>query len=215
MLEINNLSVSLNKNKILSDLSLKSEKGTTIGILGKNGAGKTTLFNTIYGDIKFDGNILFNSKKIKKSDIGYVEAENYFYPYMLGKEYLSFFSLNQNFVEEFTPFFDLPLNEYVHNYSTGMKKKLAILSVIAMDKEILLFDEPFNGLDFESVEVLYKIIKNLKKQHKIILISSHIIETLTNTCDFICVLNNGVIESIINQNNFDKILLKIRVNRES
>lgn len=62
--------------------------------------------------------------------------------------------------------FNLPLDEYVDTYSTGMKKKLALIGVLLLDKPIIILDEPFNGLDFEGVHILYKIIRTLKSKKR-------------------------------------------------
>lgn len=203
MLEINNLNVSFKNQKILKELSLKINKNEVIGILGKNGAGKSTLFNSIYRNIKFDGEILINNRPIEKNDIGFVEAENYFYPYMLGEEYLKFFNKNELEINKLVKIFNIPLNKFIDEYSTGMKKKIAIISTIALNRPILLLDEPFNGLDMESVENLYLVINELKKKNITIIISSHIIETLINVCDKICFLQNSTI-----QKTYDKVDFK-------
>jgi len=106
---------------------------------------------------------------------------------------------------------------FVENYSTGMKKKLAFIGVIAMDRPILILDEPFNGVDIESNEKILQLLIRLKSTNKIIIIASHIIESLTRICDKINLLENGVIKTTYEKNEFsilenelkDKIKLKI------
>ncbi|HEY9178429.1 MAG TPA: AAA family ATPase, partial [Flavipsychrobacter sp.] len=85
--------------------------------------------------------------------------------------------------------FQLPLEEYVHNYSTGMKKKIALLGNILLNKKILLLDEPTNGLDLETNEFFKLLIKRLREHGVTVLISSHILETLFGISDTITFLS--------------------------
>lgn len=206
MLEINNLNVSYKKQDVIKDLSLKIEKGTILGLLGKNGAGKTTLFESLYQSTNYSGEINWNNQKLKRKEISYLETENYFYPYITGNEYLDYFSVNNN--EKFKSLnerFKLPLDKFVQYYSSGMKKKLALIGMLMLDKPLNILDEPFNGVDFEGVHILYEIIKELKSENKVVIISSHIIETLFHTCDKIAILKEGKIDEIYSKNEFEKL----------
>lgn len=202
MLRIHNLSSSFHTTEVLKNVNLEVNKGTVFGILGKNGAGKTTFFDCIYQNKKYAGTILFSESKISRTHISYLETENYFYPYITGNEYLNFFSSNTVDFKQLSTAFNLPLNKYVQDYSSGMKKKLALLGMLLLDKPINILDEPFNGVDFEGVNQVYEIIDNLKSKQKIILISSHVIETLFRTCDKIGILNNGSIEYVYSKTDF-------------
>lgn len=194
MISINDLTVSYEKGiPVISALDARFEDNSIHGIVGLNGAGKTTLLNTIYGLIKPDrGEISYNGLKINKRDLSYLETENFFYPNITGEEHLNIFKSNTgNFdITQWNALFKLPLRELIETYSTGMKKKLAILSVISLDKPVMILDEPFNGLDLETVRVLRTILLNLKDR-KTIIITSHILETLTNLCDNMSYLEDG------------------------
>ena len=168
MLTINNLNLSFAQNKILDNLSLTIKYSNIYGILGKNGAGKTSLFECLFQTNKYSGEILLGENKICRNDIGYLETENYFYPYITGKEYLSYFTESPNEYLDLIGKFSLPLDKYIDTYSTGMKKKIALVANLLLDKPILILDEPFNGVDFEGVILLYDIIKSLKKRNKIV-----------------------------------------------
>ena len=207
MLEIRNISVKYSEDYILKDLSIPVDciNNNVLGILGKNGAGKTTLFNTLYGVLNFSGEILWKGKKLDREDIAYLETVNYFYPYITGKEYLNYFSSDLSTVENYSTLLNLPLDEFVDTYSTGMKKKLALIGILLLDKPINILDEPFNGMDFEGVHILYDIIKDMKSRNKIIIISSHIIETLFHTCNNIAFLQDGMVEKIIGRNEFGQL----------
>jgi ABC-2 type transport system ATP-binding protein len=87
--------------------------------------------------------------------------------------------------------FDLPLNQYASTYSTGMKKKLAITAILLQENEYFILDEPFNGVDIQSNIILTEIILKLKELNKIVIISSHIFSTLSETCDEIHLLRKG------------------------
>lgn len=206
MLEIKNISVSFKDKNVLQNLNLEIEEGIILGILGKNGAGKTTLFESLYQSQKYSGEILWQNQKLLRENISYLETENYFYPYITGREYLSYFAKDKlPKTIELAEKFQLPLDKYVQYYSSGMKKKLALIGMLMLDKPINILDEPFNGVDFEGVHLLYDIIRELKQSNKIVIISSHIIETLFHTCDRIVTLENGFISNIFEKSDFEKL----------
>lgn len=206
MLEIKNLSVSFKDKIVLQNLNLEIEEGKILGILGKNGAGKTTLFESLYQSQKYNVEILWHNRKLLREDISYLETENYFYPYITGREYLSYFSKEKlPKTIELAEKFQLPLDKYVQYYSSGMKKKIALIGMLMLDKPINILDEPFNGVDFEGVHLLYDIILDLKQSNKTVIISSHIIETLFHTCDKIVTLENGSITNIFDKTNFEQL----------
>lgn len=206
MLEIKNISVSFKDKNVLQNLNLEIEEGIILGILGKNGAGKTTLFESLYQSQKYSGEILWKNQKLLRQNISYLETENYFYPYITGREYLSYFAKDKlPKTIELAEKFQLPLDKYVQYYSSGMKKKLALIGMLMLDKPINILDEPFNGVDFEGVHLLYDIIRELKQSNKMVIISSHIIETLFHTCDRIVTLENGLISNIFEKTDFERL----------
>ena len=206
MLEVRNLNVSFKNQKVLQGFNLNIENGEIVGILGKNGAGKTTFFESLFRNVKFSGEIILENQHLKREQISYLETENYFYPYITGKEYLSYFKeiSNSKYIELIEKF-NLPLNKFVQYYSSGMQKKLALIGMLLLDKPINILDEPFNGVDFEGVHILYDIIGNLKSENKIVIVSSHIIETLFHTCDKIAILQNGQIEKIYEKSEYEQL----------
>lgn len=206
MLEISNLEVFLNNHKILDKISLSVQAGEIIGILGVNGAGKTTLFRTIFGFVKkYQGEILWKGQKVQKQFVEFLEAESYFYPYITGKEYLEIVT-KKSYQLHHNEYFKIPLESLVENYSTGMKQKLALWAVLETPKPVILLDEPFNGIDFEGVEYLYSCLKELQKQRKAILLTSHIFETLTRVCSRILLLENGRISQTLFPNEYTNFL---------
>jgi ABC-2 type transport system ATP-binding protein len=188
-------------------------------MLGANGAGKTTLFQIIYGLLTpSKGEVIFPEKNFDTSNIGYLETEPRFYPYMKGEEYIDLLSHgNPTFdANLWNEIFKLPLNKLIDTYSTGMKKKLALLGIISQDKPIMLLDEPFNGLDLETVGNLNLILKELKKKNKIIVLTSHILEVLKInwlcSSDKISFLNKGSIQQTFSKPDFQNIDKYIKSN---
>lgn len=203
MVEIEDVFFKINSKEIINGVKFSIGKGIITGVLGKNGAGKTTLFRLIFGFYKpFKGNIHFNNRPLKKEDISFLETEQYFYPYMRGIEYLKLINNNFTQIDQWNEIFNLPLNELVDNYSTGMKKKLAFIGILLQDRPILLLDEPFNGVDLEGNEKMISILNHIKKD-KIILISSHVLSLLTSLSDHIFVLEKGQIKDDFHRDQYE------------
>ncbi len=200
MLEITNLSASYPGKRVLQDINLQAQAASVHGIVGGNGAGKTTFFNTVYGfHPATEGALRWSGRPLQRSDIGYLETNNFFYSAITGREYLRLFrSVNRDFpADEWADMLHLPLDEWIDYYSTGMKKKIALLAVIKTGKPVLLLDEPYNGLDLESQYLLRDIVLRLKARGHTILLSSHILETLTPVCDAIHYLADGSIQRVV------------------
>lgn len=207
MISIDNLNVKYKDNHVLKNLCLKIPEQSAHGLVGLNGSGKTTLLNTIYGlKEKESGSISCNSAPVTKNSIAFLEASNYFYPYITGKEYLSMFKTqNTGFdIDKWNDLFELPLNKLVDNYSTGMKKKLALMGAICLNREIMILDEPFNGVDLDTVQKIKTLLLRLKAS-KTIIITSHILESLLSLCDYLSYLNNGVIQFTKEKKEFSSV----------
>ncbi|HAS47059.1 MAG TPA: hypothetical protein DCS93_41630 [Microscillaceae bacterium] len=192
MLAIQDFSVSYQKGtKVIENLSLNLIPGKIHGIVGLNGSGKTTFLKALYGSIpSIGGSVHWEGKPVKSKQMAFLETHNFFYHKITGQEYLRLFQMkNPAFdIEQWNRLFDLPLNKLVDNYSTGMKKKLAFLGILALDRPILILDEPYNGVDVESYSKIQIILRKLAHQGKTILITSHIFESLVAICDQISLL---------------------------
>ena len=104
----------------------------------------------------------------------------------------------------------LPLNQYVSTYSTGMKKKLALMAILVQGNECFILDEPFNGIDINGSIMLTEIILKLKQLNKTIILSSHIFSTLSDTCDEIHILRNGEFTEVVEREDFDRLESQMR-----
>ena len=207
-LQINGLSFGYDPNSpVLTALSLEIEAGTRHGILGVNGAGKTTLFQVVSGwQPPSEGVVLWEGAALRREQVAMLDAEPYFYPYMTGLEYLRFLKEDAEQIERWNRLFSLPLDQLAESYSTGMKKKLAFIGVLLQEtRPVLILDEPFNGVDFESNEKMMLILSQNMLSNRTILISSHILPTLMRVCDRISVLRSGNIERTFEKAEFDEL----------
>jgi len=106
--------------------------------------------------------------------------------------------------------FDLPMNQYANNFSTGMKKKLALTGILIQKNDFFILDEPFNGVDIQSNMLITEIIRKIRALGKTVIISSHIFSTLKDTCDHIYPLREGVLESPVSKGDFDELDEKMK-----
>jgi ABC-2 type transport system ATP-binding protein len=207
MIEVKNLYKCYGKKEVLSGLSFELYPSQIQGIVGENGSGKTTLFECIRNLTEYKGSVLID----RPAKIGYMPASFYYYPNMKGIEYIEFclsarkLRIDKVEVASFNKLFELPLNEYAANYSTGMKKKLAFMAMLMQQNDIFLLDEPFNGLDLASCLLFKQILLHLREKNKMIFLSSHIISSLTDICNRILYIRQGTIRKIYAKEEFDTI----------
>lgn len=193
MIKINELNKNYGKNEVLKNISMEFSKGKSYGIVGENGAGKTTLFRCIAGLESYNGEIISDIIPLK-NHLGLLLTDPFFFSKITGKEYIRLLCNARGKTSldfDSRNIFDLPLDQYASTYSTGMKKKLAITAILLQENEYFILDEPFNGVDIQSNILLTEIILKLKELNKIVLISSHIFSTLSDTCDEIHLLRKG------------------------
>jgi len=180
--------------------------------LGLNGAGKTTLLKVVSGAKKADaGTLSFQENTLQKEQVAFLETQIFFYPRITGREYLRMFQVgNPRFdIRAWNELFELPLDKLVDHYSTGMKKKLAFLGILALDRPLMLLDEPYNGIDLESTERIKWVLEALRKKGKTIVLTSHILESLTGICDSISLLKEGRMDFSLNRDEFGQLHGKV------
>ncbi|MBS1514597.1 MAG: ATP-binding cassette domain-containing protein [Bacteroidetes bacterium] len=208
MLNISGITVTYDTHEVLKDFSLRAEEGKVYGLMGLNGSGKTTLLKAICGVVPLEaGSIQFQNREITLKDIGYLETANNFYSKITGSEFLNIIKWKHpDFdIEKWNSIFELPLNDLIETYSSGMRKKLAAMGIFGLERPLLLLDEPFNNLDLETNTILYNVLNLLKKSGRIIILTSHILETLTGICDEIHYLNDKKIERIFFPDDYEEI----------
>ena len=207
MISIKNLSKSYGSNNVLKRIDLELKKGKVYGIVGENGSGKTTLFRCIAGLENHLGQIDSDYDNLK-NNLGFLQTNPLFMSKITGWEYLKLLSTARGIKKEnfdLQNIFDLPLEQYAETYSTGMKKKLALMGILLQQNDILILDEPFNGVDIHSNIIISEIIKKLKSLNKIVIISSHIFSTLSDNCDIIHLLKEGTIVKSVRKEEFQQL----------
>lgn len=194
MLSIECLRVAYGSRDVIAGLDLELAPGQVHGLVGRNGAGKTTLLEAIHGFVPVaGGRILLDGQSPSPREVGYLPMENHFYPKITGREYLRIFRARSPDFDAgaWGAIFDLPLDRYVDAYSAGMKKKLALLGTISLGRPVLLLDEPMNGLDLESNLLLNRLCRSMAESGRIVLVTSHVLESLIGACDWVHVLDGG------------------------
>jgi ABC-2 type transport system ATP-binding protein len=208
VISVNSLSKSYGSNKVLDGINLCFKPGEVHGIVGKNGSGKSTLFKCLLDLESSRGTIELDSNKKLKNVSGYLPTNPPILSKITGTEYMRLLCSARGLAfngKEPENIFDLPLQEYIETYSTGMLKKLALMGILAQQNEVFVLDEPFNGLDYQSCLIVTALVHRLKEANKTIIISSHIFSTLKESCDFIHYLDNGVISRTADKEHFDEI----------
>ncbi|GAA4497712.1 hypothetical protein GCM10023172_13110 [Hymenobacter ginsengisoli] len=201
MLEIKDLHKAYGPHEVLRGVSLAVRPGIIHGLVGANGAGKTTLINCLYGlERGFTGTVRASESAslLVREVTGLVPYEPYFYPRLTGREYVTFCLQARGRpvadLRGWNEVLELPLDQYATEYSAGMKKKLALLAVLVQDFAYLILDEPFNGLDLEANLLLKEVLKRLRDRGTGILLTSHILGTLTEVADEATVLVAGQVQ---------------------
>ncbi len=202
ILTINNLTKKFGYLTAVKDLSFTIQKGNVYGILGPNGSGKSTtlgivlnVVNKTNGDFHwFDGNI--NTHEALKKVGAIIERPN-FYPYMTAEQNLKLVckikdvsteKINEKL--EVVGLLDRK-NSKFRTYSLGMKQRLAIASALLNDPEILILDEPTNGLDPQGIHQIRQIIKDIAANGTTILLASHLLDEVEKVCSHVVVLRKG------------------------
>lgn len=197
--------------KVVDGVSFSVNKGEIYGLLGRNGAGKTTIMkillglaNPTSGKVSILGkDMSVNSEKKVLKKVGCIIENPGFYSNLTGTENLEIFAklrgLDQDSVKKALELVNLPYKDkkLFSKYSLGMKQRLAIANAIMHNPEILVLDEPINGLDPIGIAEVRELLKKLKESGVSILISSHILSELENVADRISIIDLGkMIEEI-------------------
>jgi len=208
MLELRNVSKRFSGIPAVDNVSFSAQPGEVTGYLGPNGSGKSTTMKMITGLIEITlGHILFQGKPIQddpigyKGRMGYVPEEPYLYTHLSGAEYLIMVSQLRNLPQrESAECIDgllrlLSLYDDRHasisGYSKGMRQKVLIAAALMHNPELILLDEPFSGLDVASALVLRSLIQELAVRGKVVLFSSHELDTVERVCSRVVILHRG------------------------
>lgn len=205
-IEIKNVTKKFKDITAIESANMVLEEGKIYGFVGHNGSGKSVLLKIICafyeptsGEVLFDGVNVIKENSYPPDTRALIEKPNFLLE-ITGRENLLLLAQIQNRigekeVDEILKVVGLEkvANKKYYQYSLGMKQKLGIAQVLMEDPKIMIFDEPFNGLDEESTKKIRSILLQEKKKGKIIVIATHIKEDVSILCDEIYKFNNGVV----------------------
>ena len=206
ILSVSNITKSFGEKQVLNGISFSAESGKAVGILGRNGAGKTTLIRIIMdvfgadsGEVYLDGNPI-NKQKIR---IGYLPEERGLYPKHKIMEQLVYFASLQGIdkktaINNANALFNrLNIEEYknrrLDTLSKGNQQKVQLIATLITNPDLIILDEPFSGLDPVNASLLKDLVKDLIKDGKLVLFSSHQMNYIEEFCNEILILNGGKI----------------------
>ena len=203
ILSLKNLDKKFGRVHAVNNLSFEIQKGNVYGILGPNGSGKSTTLGIILNVVNktsgefswFDGN-LSTHQALKK--VGAIIERPNFYPYMTAIQNLSLICKIKDIftekIEEKLKIVNLfeRRNSKFRTYSLGMKQRLAIASALLNNPEILILDEPTNGLDPQGIHEIREIIQKIAKNGTTILLASHLLDEVEKVCSHVVVIRDGV-----------------------
>ena len=210
--EIEHVDKFYGKNQVLKDINMNIKSTGCYAILGPNGAGKTTLFRVIStlirpdsGSVRINGYDLFREREKALENVGFLVSVPEPPDFMTVREFIQFSAKlkgkNAN-LEDLNQKLDLPdFKARCGKLSKGQKRRVYLAAILAQDPQIMVLDEPTDGLDPIEIYRVKNVIKSIKKD-KIILYSSHILSEIVDMCDYVYIMNKG---RIIYHNNIVNI----------
>ena len=206
VLQIDNISKSYGVVRALNNVSFSVPKGTVFGILGPNGSGKTTLLGIVMDVLKASGGSYSwdgkpSTEEIRKQIGTLLETPN-FYHYMSAEDNLKIAARikgrGEDDIEKVLHLVNLyqRKSSKFSTYSLGMKQRLAIASTLLGDPDILVFDEPTNGLDPAGIAEIRELIKDLNRKGKTIIMASHILDEVEKVCTHVAIIQKGVLKTV-------------------
>ena len=227
VLEVKNIDKFFGKKQILKDISFDIEEGEILGFVGPNGSGKTTTIKIILGLQQAScGEVFINGNNIKDNyensirKVGAIVESPDMYMYLSGLENLklvaNYYNISHDKIDSIVEFVGLKdrIKDTVSKYSLGMRQRLGIAQAILNKPNLLIVDEPTNGLDPSGIIEFRKMLKELAKKEKMsIFISSHNLAEIENICDKVLLINEGEIVSldVLHEKN-DKDKYKLELN---
>ncbi len=208
MLELRNLSKYFSGIAAVEQVSFTARTGEVTGYLGPNGSGKSTTMKIITGLIEASlGEILFDGEPIQKDPMaykrrmGYVPEEPHLYPHLTGLEYLTMVGQLRELpakrtaerIDGLLRLLSLHADRHlpISSYSKGMRQKILLSSALMHDPDLVLLDEPFSGLDVPSALILRSLMQELARRGKVVLFSSHDLETVERVCSHVVILHRA------------------------
>ena len=209
MVDFKGISVHYGHQDVLTDVTFRVNRGDRVGVVGPNGSGKSTLFKIILGLSSYEkGTIeICGSKDLQKGreKIGFLVGANYF-DYMNARRNLEYYRIlkgvqDRGAVQRVLEIVGLEkVKKPVRNFSMGMKQRLGIANALLSMPEILILDEPTNGLDPQGIADIRTLVQELNEKHGMtVIISSHILGELQHTAHRFGIVNEGTVPGVISQ----------------
>lgn len=209
IIEISHVTKKYGAATVLNDVNISFEKGKIHGLIGRNGSGKTMLMKCICGFVPVtQGSITVNGKKIGKDidvpeNLGAIIETPGFLNNYSGYNNLKFLAginkkIGREQIREAISFvgLDPDSKKHVGRYSLGMRQRLGLAQAIMENPDILLLDEPMNGLDKHGVKEMRELFKSLAQQGKTIIMANHSVEDIDVLCDTVCEMDLGVLTRV-------------------
>ncbi|MBR1913630.1 MAG: ATP-binding cassette domain-containing protein [Lachnospiraceae bacterium] len=209
IIDVKNVNLTIGKTQILKDINVSFEQGKIHGLIGRNGSGKTMLMKCICGFIKpTSGEITVDGKRVGKDvdfpkNMGIIIETPGFIPYYSGYKNLKLLAGLNNLIGKKEIMqsmeqvgLDPKLKRHVRKYSLGMRQRLGLAQAIMENPDLLILDEPFNGLDKDGVKDMREYLLSYKEQGKTILICSHSAEDISVLCETVHEMDKGVISEL-------------------
>lgn len=201
LLQLSEIYKSYGNKQVLSGVSFSLTHGDILGYIGPNGAGKTTTMNIICNLCKADSGTVFLGDGSKQVRLGVVYDYNGLYPNLTAKENLQFFlrlygsSNKDKRIEEALDLVGLSdvKDQRVKTFSKGIARRLVLARTLIHDPDLLIMDEPFDGLDVESQYLMTRFLKQWVKEEHGILITSHNMKEIQHFCNRIVFIKNGIV----------------------
>lgn len=207
LIELENVSKSYGRNRVLKDVNLSVDSGEVLGFIGPNGAGKTTTLRIILGLLKCKGSSkVFGMDSWKDSvsihkNLSYVPGDVKLWPNLTGGEVIDLFlrlknNKDKKYKKELLDKFQLDPRKKCRTYSKGNRQKVALIAALCSDVDLYIFDEPTSGLDPLMEGVFQEEVRKIKYEGKSVLLSSHILSEVESLCNTISIIREGkIIES--------------------
>ena len=223
MIEINNISLTLDNKKILNNINLHINNGKIYGLIGPNGVGKTSLIKSLVGIYKVDdGEILYDGIDIyddilTKKKVAYVSDDNKFLSSFRIKDVVKYYKLayenfNENKFYKLNKVFNLPLDRKISQLSKGTKTRVSILVALCQEADYIILDEPTSGLDpIIKNKFLKMLVDEVRERGVTIVISSHHLNELERICDEVVIIKDGMIQYKNSLEEMKKRIRKIQV----
>ena len=190
---------SFTRTQALREVELSFPRGQIVGLFGENGAGKTTLMKCILGFVSYNGDVKLDGAPITRKNIAklsFATCEHSFFPNLTASGHREFYAgmfpaFKAKRFDALMEFFELPLHKAIRDFSTGQKNQFEVILALSQGADYILMDEPFAGNDIFNREDFYKVLIGLLEPHETVILSTHLLEEVSQFISRAVLLRNG------------------------